>query len=65
MVPHSLQKHSVTSRAIGIAQMARDAGVSRTALYKALAGEQAPSFDTILKVVSALRLKRHAEAARA
>jgi len=26
-------------------------------LYKALSGERSPSFDTILKVVSALRLK--------
>ena len=34
-----------------------------TALYKALSGERSPDFDTILKVVGALGLKLHAEAA--
>jgi DNA-binding phage protein len=43
--------------------VARDAGVSRESLYKALSGERAPSFDTILKVVGALGLRFHAEAA--
>lgn len=38
-------------------QAARDAGVSRESLYKALSGERSPSFDTILKVVSGLGLK--------
>ena len=40
----------------------RDAGLSRESLYKALSGERAPAFDTILKVISALGLKLHAEA---
>lgn len=43
-------------------QVARDAGLSRESLYKALSGDRAPSFDTILKVVNALGLKLHAEA---
>jgi probable addiction module antidote protein len=38
-------------------QVARDSGLSRESLYKALSGERSPSFDTILKVVSALGLK--------
>lgn len=51
------------ARAKGMAQVARDAGVSRESLYKALSGERSPSFDTILKVVGALGLRLHAEAA--
>lgn len=48
----------------GMSQVARDAGLSRESLYKALSGDRAPSFDTILKVVSALGIKLHAEAVR-
>ena len=51
------------ARAKGMSQVARDAGVSRESLYKALSGERSPSFDTILKVVAALGLKLHAEPA--
>ena len=49
------------ARAKGMTQVARDAGLSRESLYKALSGERSPSFDTILKVVAALGLKLHAE----
>ena len=51
------------ARAKGMAQVARDAGLSRESLYKALSGERSPDFDTILKVVNALGLRLHAEAA--
>jgi probable addiction module antidote protein len=51
------------ARAKEMAQVARDAGLSRESLYKALSGERSPGFDTILKVVEALGLKLHAEAA--
>jgi len=50
------------ARARGMTQVARDAGLSRESLYKALSGESSPSFDTILKVIYALGLKLHAEA---
>lgn len=50
------------ARAKGMAQVARDAGLSRESLYKALSGERIPGFDTILKVIGALGLKLHAEA---
>ena len=53
------------ARAKGMAQVARDAGLSRESLYKALSGDRNPGFDTILKVVDALGLKLHARAARA
>ena len=51
------------ARAKGMAQVARDAGLSRESLYKALSGDRSPGFDTILKVVDALGLKLHARAA--
>lgn len=49
------------ARAKGMSQVARDAGLSRESLYKALSGERSPGFDTILKVVGALGLTLHAE----
>jgi probable addiction module antidote protein len=53
----------VIARARGMAQVARDAGLSRESLYKALSGERSPDFNTILKVVNALGLRLHAEPA--
>lgn len=50
------------ARAKGMSQVARDAGLSRESLYKALSGERVPNFDTILKIVAALGIKLHAEA---
>jgi len=51
------------ARAKGMAQVARDAGVSRESLYKALSGERSPDFETVLKVVNALGMRLHAKAA--
>ena len=50
------------ARAKGMTQVARDAGLSRESLYKALSGDRGPDFDTILKVVGALGLQLHAVA---
>ena len=50
------------ARARGMSQVARDAGLSRESLYKALSGERSPDFRTILRVVRALGMKLHAEA---
>jgi probable addiction module antidote protein len=50
------------ARAKGMSQVARDAGLSRESLYKALSGERSPDFSTILKVVSALGISLHAHA---
>lgn len=36
------------ARAKGMAQVTRDAGLSRESLYRALSGDRSPSFDTIL-----------------
>jgi probable addiction module antidote protein len=52
------------ARAKGMTQVARDAGLSRESLYKALSGDRSPGFDTILKVVSALGLQLHAATAQ-
>lgn len=51
------------ARAKGMTEVAQTTGLSRESLYKALSGNRSPSFDTILKVVAALGLKLHAEAA--
>jgi probable addiction module antidote protein len=48
-----------------MAQVARDAGLSRESLYKALSGERSPGFDTVLRVVGALGLELHAGTGRA
>jgi len=53
------------ARAKGMTQVARDAGLSRESLYKALSGERTPAFETILKVLAALGLQLHAGTARA
>jgi len=50
------------ARARGMSQLAKDTGLGRESLYKALSGEGNPSFATILKVINALGLKLHAEA---
>jgi len=52
------------ARAQGMTQVARDSGLSRESLYRALSGERSPSFDTILKVVSALGLQLNASVRR-
>ena len=51
------------ARARGMSQVARDAGLSRESLYKALSENGNPSFATVLKVAKALGVRLHAEAA--
>jgi probable addiction module antidote protein len=51
------------ARAKGMAQVARDAGLGRESLYKALAPGAKPRFDTVLKVAKALGVKFTAQAA--
>lgn len=48
------------ARAKGMTQLARDTGIGRESLYKALSGQGNPSFATILKVVHALGVRLHA-----
>lgn len=49
------------ARAKGMSQVARDAGLSRESLYKALSETGNPSFATVLKVARALGVKFHAQ----
>lgn len=51
------------ARAKGMTEIARETGLSRESLYKSLSGERSPSFETVLKVITALGLKIHAEPA--
>ena len=46
----------VVARAKGMAKVARQAGLRRESLYKALCAEGNPEFATVLKVVEALGL---------
>jgi probable addiction module antidote protein len=51
------------ARARGMTQLARDTGLAREGLYKALSADGNPSFATILKVTKALGLKLRGELA--
>jgi probable addiction module antidote protein len=53
------------ARAKGMTQVAREAGLGRESLYKALSPAGNPAFGTILKVVAALGLQLHASPAPA
>ena len=50
------------ARAKGMAQVAKDAGLGRESLYKALSPGAKPRFDTVLKVARALGVKFTAQA---
>jgi probable addiction module antidote protein len=51
------------ARAKGMTQVAKDAGLSRESLYRALSADGNPSFATVLKVAKALGVRLHAQAA--
>ncbi|MHB8058189.1 MAG: addiction module antidote protein [Desulfuromonadaceae bacterium] len=52
------------ARARGMTQLAKDTGLGRESLYKALAPGAQPRYGTIMKVVRALGVRLHAEAVR-
>jgi probable addiction module antidote protein len=58
LIAHAL---GVIARARGMTQLAKDTGISREGLYKALSADGNPEFATILKVTRALGIKLHAE----
>jgi probable addiction module antidote protein len=60
LVTHAL---GVIARAKGMTQIARETGLSRESLYKALSAEGNPEFATVMKVVRALGLRLHASVA--
>ena len=51
------------ARAKGMTQVAKEAGLSRESLYRALSEDGNPSFATILKVARALGVRLHAVSA--
>lgn len=57
LVTHAL---GVIARAKGMSQIARETGLGRESLYKALSPEGNPEFATIVKVLKALGLQLHA-----
>lgn len=48
------------ARTRGMAQLARDTGLTREGLYRALSATGNPEFSTMLKVIKALKIKLHA-----
>ncbi|BAP44706.1 putative addiction module antidote protein [Pseudomonas sp. LJDD11] len=50
---------SHVAKARGMAQIAKDSGLGRASLYKALAPGAKPRFDTIMKVMRALGIELH------
>jgi probable addiction module antidote protein len=57
LIAHAL---GTIAKARGMTQLARDTGLSRESLYKALSGEGNPEFATVMKVVKALGFQLHA-----
>ena len=53
------------TRAKGMSRIARDAGLGRESLYKALSAGGNPEFATIMKVIAVLGLQLHASPSRA
>lgn len=52
------------ARAKGMTEIARESGLSRESLYKALSADGNPEFATILKVIRALGLRFHAKVSK-
>jgi probable addiction module antidote protein len=51
------------AKARGMTQLAKDTGLGRESLYKALAPGAKPRYDTVLKLLHGLGIKLHAEPA--
>ena len=58
LIAHAL---GVIAEARGMTQLARDTGLSRESLYKALSAEGNPEFATVMKVIKALGFRLHVE----
>lgn len=59
-IAHAL---GIVARSRGMTQVAKDAGVTREALYRTLSQEGDPKLSTLLGVLKALGISLHAEAA--
>ena len=56
-----LQAIADVAKARGMSKLARDAGLGRESLYKALTPGAKPRYDTIIKLVRALGIELHAQ----
>ena len=54
LITHAL---GVIAKAKGMSQLARDTGMTREGLYKALSDDGNPEFSTVMKVIKGLGLK--------
>ena len=54
----------IRARARGMSFVARETGLARESLYKALSPEGNPEFTTVMKVIKALGFKLHVELAQ-
>lgn len=52
---------TTVARARGMTQLAKDAGLGRESLYKALSPGAKPRYDKVLKIIKALGLRLHAD----
>jgi len=52
------------ARARGMTRLAKDAGLGRESLYKALSPGAKPRYDTIARIIRALGVRLHADFAR-
>jgi len=59
----SLIRHAlgVIARARGMSQLARETGLARESLYRALSDGGNPEFSTVMKVIKALGIRLHPE----
>ena len=55
-----LQAIADVAKARGVSQLAKDTGLGRESLYKALAPGAKPRYDTVMKLVKALGVELHA-----
>ena len=56
-----LQAIADVAKARGMSKLARDTGLGRERLYKALAPGAKPRYDTVIKLVRALGIELHAQ----
>ncbi len=54
LIPHAL---GIVARSKGMTQLAKETGISREGLYKALSEQGNPEFATVMKVIKGLGLK--------
>ena len=58
-----LEAIRTVARARGMSQLARDSGLGRESLYKALAPGAKPRYETVTKIMRALGLRLHVDTA--